>query len=112
MLAAPTAAAKRPRSACHTPLVANTSRQKRRQGTSVRTLTANRAHSRSRRSRVGPSRSTGSSSTSTPKNTFRPRNRKDGGFSRRRHPSVAQQKLKRTVTAGASPAGPPRGLRS
>lgn len=102
----------RPRAACHTRLVTNVSRQKRHQRLTVRRLTANLSHSRSSRSRVGPSRKTGKSSTSTPKNTFRPRNRSEAGVTRRRHPSVAQQKLNRTVLSGPSPAGPPRGFRS
>jgi hypothetical protein len=112
MLSARTGAAKRPRAACHTRLVTNVSRQKRHQRLTVRTLTANLSHSRSNRTRVGPSRKTGTSKTSTPKNTFRPKNRKDGGVTRRRHPSVAQQKLNRTALSGPSPGGPPRGFRS
>src|SRR6266540_285346 len=105
-------AAKRPRADCHTRLVTNVSRQKRHQRLAVRTLTAKVSHSRFSRSGVGPSRKTGSSRTTTPKNTFRPRNRSDGGVIRRRHPSVAQQKLNRIALPRARPGGPPRGFRS
>ena len=112
MASARTGAAKRPRAACHTRLVTNVSRQKRHQRLTVRTLTAKVSHSRFSRSGVGPSRKTGRSRTSMPKNTFRPRNRSDGGVIRRRHPSVAQQKLNRIAFPRAKPAGPPRGFRS
>ena len=42
---------------------------------------------------------------------LRPKNRSDGGVTRRRHPSSAQQKLCRSPYSGPRPSGPPRGLR-
>jgi hypothetical protein len=106
-----TGQAKRPRSATNTRLFANVSRQNAPHRRSVRALTLNARHSRSSRSAVGPSLRTGSSKTKTPKNTFRPRNLKDGGVTRLRHASSAQQKLNRTACSGPSASGPPRGLR-
>src|SRR5574341_1291480 len=44
--------------------------------------------------------------------TLRPRKRRDGGVIRRRHPSVAQQKLNRIPLPRPKPGGPPRGFRS
>src|SRR5574341_1331948 len=107
-----TGTAKRPRAASHTRLVTNIARQKRHQRLTVRTLTAKVSHSRFSRSGVGPSRKTGRSNTSTPQNTLRPRKRRDGGVIRRRHPSVAQQKLNRIPLPRPKPGGPPRGFRS
>jgi len=99
------------RAACHVRLVANVSRQKRTQRLTVFTLTCKRSLSLRRRAGVMPSRRTGTSNTVMPKNTFRPRNRSEGGVTRWRHPSLAQQKLKRTFMSGPRASGPPRGFR-
>ena len=49
--------------------------------------------------------------TTGPKNTLRPRNRTDGGVTRRRQPSRSQQKLCRHMMPVPISPGPPRGLR-
>ena len=49
--------------------------------------------------------------TTGPKNTLRPRNRTDGGVTRRRQPSRSQQKLCRHMLPASISPGPPRGLR-
>jgi len=112
MASARTGVAKRLRAASHTRLVTKVSRQNRNQRCAVRMLTAKVSRNRASRSGLGPSRKTGSSRTTTPKNTFRPKNLREGGVVRRRHPSVAQQKLNRLALPRAKPAGLPRGLRS
>jgi len=99
------------RAACQMREVANVSRQKRTQRLTVRSLTWKRSQSLRIRSGVGPSRRTGTSNTITEKKTFRSRNRSEGGVTRRRQPSLAQQKLNRTFTSESRVSGPPRGLR-
>lgn len=81
----------RPRLASQKRLAENVSRHQRIQRRSVRRLTENSARNRSSLFGVDPSRSTGTSSTTTPKNTLRPKNLRDGGVTRRRQPSTAQQ---------------------
>ena len=65
----------------------------RRQRRSVRTLTPTAPLSTRAFVREGPLSSTENKSTTTAKYTRRPKNRTEGGVTRRRHPSWSQQKL-------------------
>ena len=88
---------KRPWAPRQNGLATNVSRHHTRQRLSVRTFTP--SHSRSGAARVAvmpPSRAV-TKTTTAPRDTRRPRYRTDGGVVRRRHPSAAQQKLKRVA---------------
>ena len=82
-----------------------------RQRASVRRLAPTSSVSCLIRAAVAPCRIVSTSTTTAPRYTLRPRNRSDGGVSRVRQPSSAQQKLNRWLQASMSPASPPRGLR-
>jgi hypothetical protein len=89
----PTGARKSPRARRQNSVPGTTVRHHVRQRQSVRRSTPKSDLSSPAVRRVGPCRMAQSSSTIAPAYTFRPRNRTDGAWCRRRHPSALQQKL-------------------